>query len=482
MVTRSSYAQSVRSAFDQSNPLGSVEAVKQTVINELRETDSRVAVKSTEYFNHSYAPDLILRWPQEEATRHLFLRTDPNPSYLAEDLEIARGSNSIFFALASPERRTELENNDTLRSAAHETSSLVTDADGLEEFIDRRREAPVVSLASSAILQGGRGVVQRSEALAVSQGISDGFSAAQVLDVPRTRSAARIVGEVFDEVRSARLTRFLHAVWVGSGGDAASFPAPGDVVGPLDDEALSFLLDLEEIIDDQFWRRIGRSLTLERLGGLTIQQPSPNLQRLVNNNLDVLFAKICRIVSSQSALWEDIPSLGWSIDRGMLSLQGEQFTAFLAAKKEDLNVSAEDADGISIDQLISRAIKRKISIAELELATTRRTLTYGSDRVEDVTRDAELANFADVLGSSTRVSSAIASISGARNLRCDFKALTAQGRTAARFPVAEILYAAIGLLLDLRESEAERLDAFFARSAAVQHEESGTLFDLEEIP
>ncbi|MTE19654.1 hypothetical protein F0L17_11045 [Streptomyces sp. TRM43335] len=400
-----------------------------------------------------------------------------------EDLEIAGGSKSIFFSLVTPRRQTKPVIDERLNSAARDTNSLITDADGLEEFINCRREYPVVSLASSAILQGGRGVVRQSEANAVSNGISDGFSAAQELDASRTQSATRVIGDVFDDLRSARLTRFLHAVWVGSGGDASAFPAIGDVTGPLDDEALSFLLNLEEIIDDVFWRRIGRSISLERVSGLSIDQPSPNLQRLVANNLDVLFARFCRIVSAQPQLWDALEGsfpIQWVIDRGMLGLQGERFTAFLASKREDLNVPAEDFDGISIDELVSRSIKHRIPISELELSTDRRTLTYGSEHVEDVSGDAELMNFAEVLGASARVNSAIASIAGARNLRCDFRSLTAHGRTAARFPISEILRAALLLLFDLREDEARKISVLLSKPSAPTSADS--LFDVDQIP
>lgn len=476
-----SYAQSVRNAIDPSDPRRSVHAVKQTVINELRETDSRVSVKSTEYFNHAFAPDLVLRWPQDSGTRRVFLRTDPDPVYLAQDLDIAGSPDAIFFSLAPSERATHPQAGDPLHSAALASGALLTDAEGLQEFIEYRREAPVVGLASSAILQGGRGLVQRQEAFEVSREISDGFAAAQVLDAPRTRSATQVIGEIFDEVRRDRLTRFLHAVWVGSGGDAANFPADTDVAGPLDDEALAFLLDLDEITDDTFWRRIGRGISLERLSSLVINQPSSNLQRLVSNNLDVLHAKLCRIVLSQPQLWDEQAGLRWAIDRGMLALQGDRFTAFLAGRREDLNVRAEDVDGISVSELVERAVRHRISVAQLELSTSRRTLTYGSDRVEDVAHDEELSDFADVLGPTARVNAAIASLPGARNLRCEFNSLTGHGRTAAKFPILELLYTALALMVNLTEEEWDEISAFLSLRSLSHLEHSATLFDSEDL-
>ncbi|WP_143645227.1 hypothetical protein [Streptomyces antioxidans] len=472
----------MRNAIDPMDPLRSVHALKQTVINELKETDSRVSIKSTDYFNHTFAPDLVLRWPHDSNVRRLFLRTDPDPIYLAQDMGIAGAPDSIFFSLSSGERPGEVGSDESLHAAALEAGALLTDADGLQEFIESRRETPVVSLASSAILQGGRGLIKRPEAVAVSRGVSDGFSAAQELDVSRTRSATRVINEVFDGVRSSRLTRFLQAVWVGSGGDAATFPAPADVAGPLDDEALSFLLDLEEITDDSFWRRIGRGITLDRLAGLTINQPSRNLQRLVTNNLDVLQAKICRIALLQPQLWRDESPLQWAVDREMLALQSDRFAAFLAGRREDLNARPEDLDGISVNDVVKRAVRHRIAVSELELSTVRRTLTYGSDRVEDVTRDEELADFAEVLGPSVRVNAAIASIARGRNLRCDFTSLTGQGRTAAKFPISELLYAALGLMMELTEEEERQLSVLLSGGATTDSDDEYSLFGPDDIP
>lgn len=473
------YSGAIAEAFDRDDPRSSVDSIKATIINEIHETDSRVSIKKTEYFNHTYVPDLVLNWPDEKIDRFLYLRTDPSPEYIAEDVEVAQAHHPIFFALSPLIRERQREFGvqlGDLDTSMNKSGSLVTDVTALEELIERRKSTAVVGLVSSAVLQGGRGVVGRDAAATVASLVSEGFNGAKRLDRESTGAAVGAILSTFDRVRSSRLTRFLNAVWVGSGGDASRFPASTDFSMFLDDAALQFLLDLEEIADDDFWYRIGRDLTVERISRLEIpSQPSTNLQRLIQNSLDILLARTCRVVKGQSQLFAQARSPAWVIEGGMLALRMEGLTAYLANRQEDLRVVLEESDGISISELRTRAMRFGIRVGQLQLATSRRNMSYGSSELEDITDDQELEELSRVLGPEVEVTRATAFIAGRRQLHFDFATRTASGRTASRFPCSDLLRAGISILSDLTSSEIETLKEI--TSYARQGTEQGFLFD-----
>jgi hypothetical protein len=57
----SGYAGAIADALNLSEPRQAVESVKQIVIREISELDRGAVVKSTDYFNHTFAPDLVLK-------------------------------------------------------------------------------------------------------------------------------------------------------------------------------------------------------------------------------------------------------------------------------------------------------------------------------------------------------------------------------------------------------------------------------------
>ncbi len=70
------------------NPDQNVAAIKTSVANYLHEADPSAIVETTEYFNHTFSPDIVLRWRDEgSGVRPVYIRTDAREASLREDLE-----------------------------------------------------------------------------------------------------------------------------------------------------------------------------------------------------------------------------------------------------------------------------------------------------------------------------------------------------------------------------------------------------------
>ncbi|MFB8181532.1 hypothetical protein ACFC8N_37035 [Streptomyces sp. NPDC055966] len=471
------FSSALHAAFDAPDPRDAVNRIKNVVAHELSQTDGRATVKKTDFFNHTFAPDLVLSWPNERE-RFVFLKSDTRPAVLRDDVEAIRKHDPIVFAL-DPVNENPLD-ADELGGTPRDDDTLLADSRGMEVLIQSRRNEPVVGLASSAVLQGGRGLLTGREAEAMASSVAAGFNGAQRLDAGATGTAVAQIAGHFDQRRTARLLRFLGAVWVGSGGTPASFPGEQDVTGDLDGAALEFLMELPPIDDFEFWRRIGRPLTLESISQLSVEADSDNLQYLVGSNLDILLARACRIIEHQQELDDSEDSaFRWRLERQMLSLRGPRFTTYFASKVDELRVEPQDGDGIALHELLRRSERRRIPINELELATPTRTVSYATVNRDDISHDEELLRLSATFSSTAHVQTAVASLLGSRPLVCDFPHRTAKGRTAARFPLGTLAPAALSLLTSLTTDEHQALDEVTRHYREEQREVA--LFEIDEV-
>ncbi|MGA5652652.1 hypothetical protein [Streptomyces seoulensis] len=476
-MTVADFSSALLAAFDVLDPREAVNRIKNVVARELAQTDTRATVTKTDFFNHSFAPDLVLSWPNERE-RFVFLKSDTRPAVLRDDVAAIRKHDPIVFAL-DPVDEDPLVTND-YQSPALGDDTLLADTRGMEVLIESRFSEPIVGLASSAVLQGGRGLLTEREAEAMASSVAAGFSGAKQLDVGATAASVAQISGHFDQRRTSRLLRFLGAVWVGSGGTAASFPGEQDVAGDLDGTALEFLMELPPIDDFEFWRRIGRPLTLESISQLQVENDSENLQHLVESNLDVLHARACRILERQPELGEE-ESAGfrWRLERQMLCLRGSRFSTYFAGKVDELKVEPQEAESISLRELLRRAEQRRTPISELELATPTRTVSYATVNRDDISHDEELLRLSNTFSSTAYVQTAVASLFGTRPLVCDFPNRTGKGRTAAKFPLGTLAPVALSLLTSLTADESEALNHVTRYYDEVQRQP--TLFDVDEV-
>jgi len=300
------------------------------------------------------------------------------------------GATPIVFGLtATPHDAPEVVQ--TLRSVATARRTLVTDPSAVSTFISGRDTTPVLGLFSSSLAQGGRGLVDNEEALTATQVLAAGFTGARNVDADATGDADSLFSSLLDERQTGRMSRFLQAIWVGSGGRLDLFPGPHDLSGDLSDEALQFLLNFDEITDPEFWQRLGRGVSVSQLGTVQVQDPSPNLGHLVQANLDHLWARACAVVADAPHLDEnsDNSSFRWLVERKVLALRGEGFTSYVSETAADARSLAGKPDpGLDVNVLRGRAHDSVLN--SLQLGDGRDALRLDSENDTDVAQGERL--------------------------------------------------------------------------------------------
>jgi len=474
-VTAAAYSAALDAAYDRKTPQAVVSAVKQVIINQIRQIDPAVRIESTDYFNHTFAPDLVLHWERERSSRQLFVRQDSADLHFAEDLEPVVGRAPIIFSL-EPSRarmRVRSESEQRFRSA----NLLVTDAAGVEE-ISERRSNRVVSIASPSVLQGARGILDADRATTMTTGLARGFVAAGNLAADETRDAVELIDHFFQRPQASKLAQFLRAVWVGAGGPQSAFPGAVPLQAGLSTEALSFLLEFEQNDSIDYWRRVGVGLDLERLIQLR-PVPSRNFDRLVAANLDRVQGRACSVRIDLQDELVDGPS-EWGASESALVWRGPAVRMRIAGTKETAQAGLVDQDiPVSLDQLVSRARLNAIPLASVEILAEERRIGYGvtSEATRrDISDDEQLRSMVGALDPTARVRQVVASLPDGRSLVCDFRDGIAAGRGGAKFTLLELLRFALPLLAATSDEDTARAKQI--QSGFTEAVEPASLFDI----
>jgi len=318
--------QTIQSALAQSDWDVAVEGVRNAVIGGVRRLDPTVSVRYTEYFNHSYAPDLVLEWPDDEddcaRSRHVYFRFEVTHDAFAEDIRHLRDGAPLFLGLRPQDEEGPFRYR--LQDADPAERCLVTLTEALDALDEHAPETSDHTLATSALVQGGKGLVDRQSGAEVGDALTAGlpalFSGTEPDKVERALGA---VEQFLPDDYRERLERQFWFFWLGSGGRPSDLRRRGFGLGSFDDDELRnllrYVLGAPPITDEDYWRQLGMHLSAHRLGDLLGSAPGGNnLNALVRANLAGWTARGAG--ARQRPAVPLVHELSWQIDQGMLSL------------------------------------------------------------------------------------------------------------------------------------------------------------------
>lgn len=455
-----------------SEAASSIDAVQQEIIESFTQVDSNVGVHKTGYFNHTYTPDLVLRWPGQKAERHVFLRASDNEGYLREDIDLLGDKDPIFVPLNGLSERDNEGVADktadgvtaTLQTASRSARALITEPKSIRALGETTPQVQRInSLTARAVLQGGAGVISPEFASSFNEAIAGGFRGALLGDEAATSDAVRLTFDVLDEARTAQLNELLQAAWVGGGQVSSSFPGLGFPGSALEPEALLLLLDTVSVDDDEFWQRLARNLEMKHFAGLTIAAQNEGFQQLMRAAAPRLRAKAARTVGIDASA--NASRAVWALNAGVLSLGLGRARLDLAAR----SVKDFAADGYeafpSVRSFVRRAQNAEINVLRVVLSDGDRSLEYVSEDGTSVVDDARIQSLAEDFDGST-VTRAVVAAEG-RDLGIAFDSSTGFGHTRSIFYVSTLAQALLPLIVDLTPEETAELQSLFERDEDV---------------
>jgi hypothetical protein len=419
-----------------------------------------------------------MSWPNEDRQREVYLRPTGNAGWLAEDVSLLPRSDALLLSLSTEGALSDTDDG-AVDAAARGAHALVTNVNAFSQLAEGPSDKIGFRLFEQALLRAGRGLIADEHAAQAATAIAEGIEGAAKGRSAPTEQATSVLNDLLEPEQAARVTRVLQAVWEGSGAGAATFPGQGEITGHLNDGDLSYLLTSIATTDAAFWRRIGRTITLEQICRLSVSSAAPNFQSLVSSLTDQLFARTMRVHRDQATLDSDSAAFRWALEQGCLALMGETWTAYLTADTTSSLPAQPRRSEPTVSELRRMAQAASLNIIELEAGRGSLAITVKDRDAVDLYRD--LGSDEASGHASEIVAKATATISGGRRLGFEFATRTASVPKASPVSIQELLAAGVPLLagLDPRSTTALRAHLGATTSGAPAQEDNQEVLELE---
>lgn len=325
MNETSEFPSAVLRALNGSNPTDVISGVKEAVAEKLAELDKHVHVQFTDYFNHSYMPDMVLSWQESGRRRErpLFVRTDVDPLGIAADIHSLVPQSPMILAV------DESSGGESARQAVVEEQQrrgrvdlLMTDSSSVATMAPatapRSGEYDFSRLLGNNFLSGGRGYVgeveaSRLQAAARLEAGQEGFDEFSVA-----------VDQFFMEDAATRLKRSTSLVRSVVSGNIDGLSLSGKFTQAELRTVLPLLLENPLArTTPRVWTELGAVMTLADLFDIANDLEELDVSPLLNANLQTWVAKRSQVVMSMTeanSLSGEIGHSAWSLWRGLLAL------------------------------------------------------------------------------------------------------------------------------------------------------------------
>jgi len=454
MVVVSGFAALIHDGLFDPSPNESIFRVKDAVAKELEALDSTADIKSTNYFNHTFAPDFVMTWP-DASSRRVYLRLAYDLEALVDDVALIDTTDPLIFGLTSEESERAQNAVDAVIS---DTDAMFTEPSALERLIDRKKTDSTANMLSNALVQGGRGTFVANEAVDLADVVARGFGAAAQVEFEPTAVAVNAIDDRLGGPQAWRMNRVLQAVWEGSEGSLSQFPGGADTSGRLNPESLRYLVKYMRTEDDGFWKRVGRSLQLSDLNTLDFDADDDNIQRLIRANLDVLAARAALVKSDP--LGVDSAAGGelfrWARRGRHISFEAPNLFAILGGAKKDLDHLEKDTpQAVSVERFIDRS--EGFELVEVSVHSGPEHISAKID--EGAISTDRLRGLSSTFEGAGEVAQSIVSTRSGR-VNVDLAHRTGTGVTRSNILLADLLAATVPLVSDLSAEHRVALSAF----------------------
>jgi hypothetical protein len=406
---------------------------------------------------------MVLDWPNENIQRGVFIRPSTDAAWIADDLQLLAADHPLFYALRGLDSGVETASHklvedgrltrSVLNDQAMEIDALVADPWSISALSTRRRAGPTFALLGQAIIRGGRGVLDEESVVRAVDTTENGFAGAAEVDAKRTGAATNLLQRLLDVQQAGRMTRLLQSVWEGHGGVASQFPARDLVGGPLTDDDLIFLLRDLSRPGAEFWGRVARNVSAEQLTRLPLDDPSENLQLLMEALVNLIEVKALRISDEPLQLGEAENTPRWLLSRGCIVLRGDGWKAYAAPTRQEQLPTAEEWPGLGVKETRDRAQRLGIRVTDVQLLGAQSSITWEAVGNVNVINEKALSSLAEA--TSATVGKATLALRGGGRVVCDLTTRTAAGQTSAKFILGELLRETLPLLRTLAPEESD---------------------------
>jgi hypothetical protein len=319
-----------------------VDRIKTAVSDELRRLDPALEeIAWLPDFNHTYRPDMVLRWGVNRGKRErpVYLRQIAGGVAAQLDIETLSDRKPLLLGLLhhrlDPGDLT-LSDSAAMIAEAVAGTTLLTDVTALDA-LDAQASDRSPTLATSALIRRGFGLLAPDAASELGRAVNGGYNAAiDAGDPGKIDQAAEALKPFLPSGDAERLDLQLDLLWLASGGNLEELD-DGDRLLHADlkpDEwalLLEQFLTREERSERQLWSLFGQRLSLDDAAFAVGKIPNVrHLEDFVEANAGRWTARFAGLVAHH-----DLDRDGWWITGRTLALgRGKTSVAFTAKRSK----------------------------------------------------------------------------------------------------------------------------------------------------
>lgn len=392
----------ITAALSNERSIDVIEGVKAAVVREFEALDPTAIITTTDYFNHSFVPDLIVRWSEagRAEERPVFLRFTLRSALLGRDVPALSAAGPIVLTLRE-DPADDASREIVRRDVEASPRLLLTEVPALEEAIAVRegvgdRRSPLLDLVKPNIVRGARGLLDASTVQEIAASATPTESDAPGDAAATLERFSTIVGTVFAEDAALRLRRSADILRIGLSENADDLLA----MDPNADNLLQGRLSSAELItllpyllsrsdvtrSPVFWAQVGSMMDLGRLEEMAPHLEGLDLGPLVTPNLDSWKGGRAYLaaVAEDEALAVGSDEAGWRIRSGMLCLALSNWRVSLAMDGRKLRGRPDSPSARWLD--LAGGLTG-FDLARVTLQGASRTVEIGAEDNGDVGED-----------------------------------------------------------------------------------------------
>jgi hypothetical protein len=411
MSTPLDVRRAVDAAMGSSSTDAIISGVKGIVASEVDALNPGITIEYTDYFNHTFMPDMFLKFPGRGGdTRPLYIRNSLRLNPTLEDVQTLEDREPVVLGL----RPADPDTDGQVRSAArHSKRVFVTDIGSLDAFGQKLREpnaadAPLSDVLRANLLKAGRGMMTESDIEGVQKAVQDVVSTNPEVAATGIAELDRLAADLYAEDGAFQIGRIGRIIQASLSPALLRSALSGG--GRLSDSdariILPYLLNRADLGPEaEVWSALAELIQLEDVETLP-EIEGLGLDRLVNGvALSTWTASRAELVLNNEFDAEELSELteinrtNWSVQGGKLVATTGPWRLFFVSDDNRRLKGATDYSDVDWQDIASTASAMVIDSASLRGITRR--LTIDAEQSSNVARD--IAEVTATLEDSYRV-------------------------------------------------------------------------------
>ncbi|MFZ2243100.1 MAG: hypothetical protein WAV90_26690 [Gordonia amarae] len=393
----------IQRAMHSSTPEDVIDGVKGIVAHQVSQLDATVKIDFTDYFNHTYMPDMVMRWKGSANVRPLYIRNRLDLRVTTAEVRGLSGSEPVVMGLSSVDSDTV---GAVRESLGQRRQALVSDMISVSSLAEREPDesgSPLMEVVRSSIFRIGRGILDVDSAAGLRNAASRAVSIEPDVAAKGLEDLKSTASSVYSEDgihQISRVGQLIQSVTAGNT-DLGFESTTGQLSLAEACIVVPYILERDDIsVDSPIWSRLSSLIDLPLIEDMHELDDLDLTSLVTDNALDSWTATRAYLTEDSAEDRSDFVD-SWFLKSGLLTCKvGRWNIIFTATDKRRLKgrVDSMLANWDDLEPFV-----RPLIVDSADLRGISRRVSIGAEQSGNVVRD--VVNLAESIPDTYRVRS-----------------------------------------------------------------------------